>query len=47
MRRADNKAPRPFDLHGLNGFSDHTIDTHMNLYHRSEKEKELNYLYFS
>jgi hypothetical protein len=26
MRQADTYTPRPFDLHGLNGFSDRTMD---------------------
>jgi Fe-Mn family superoxide dismutase len=32
MKQADTYTSRPFDLHGLNGISDRTIEMHMKLY---------------
>jgi len=32
MKQADTYTPKPFDLHGLNGISDRTIDMPMKLY---------------
>ena len=32
MKQADTYTSRPFDLHGLDGISDRTIEMHMKLY---------------
>jgi len=39
MKRFDNFSPAQSELHGLNGISDRTIDTHMKLFHGNENEK--------
>jgi Fe-Mn family superoxide dismutase len=38
MKQADTYTARPFDLNGLNGISDRTIDMHMKLYDGYVKE---------
>jgi len=38
MTQSDTYTTRPFDLHGLNGISDRTVDMHMKLYEGYVKE---------
>jgi len=40
MKQADTYTPKPFDLHGLNGISDCTIDMPMKLYDGLRKRNE-------